>query len=221
MCRLSSRAIHVGVARGSRASSNPRPPGPRRPSRQSLDSFHQRLLSQGIGRQGKQAPRRCHGREIKSHARAVQIHRRLEHGFVLTFAPRRGDDGVLVAARRQAFLDRNHKGGMRADFQPYIHAEISQRTDRRRELHRLPDSASPMRGVALSAGMPSARHRAEKRNVFFLGREIGERCLQRLGSGLHQGVVERVIHTHEPRENALAAPARRRSPPATSEARKE
>ena len=45
MWRASSRAVQVGVARGRRISSSPRPPGARRPSRQSLASCHQRLLS--------------------------------------------------------------------------------------------------------------------------------------------------------------------------------
>ena len=48
---------------------------------------------------------------------------------------------------------------MRADFQPDIHAEFGERVDRRRELHRLPDAAAPMRRVARFAGAAARRSR--------------------------------------------------------------
>ena len=150
----------------------------------------------------------------------MQIHRGFEHELVLTFAPRGGDDGVLAAAGREAFLKRDRQRGVHADLEPHIHAEVCQRTDCRSELHGLPDSASPMRGVALSAGMPAPGHRAEERDLLLLRREIRQRRLQRLGRRLHQGVVERVIHTHEPGENSLLFQFDRRSPPERIEARK-
>ena len=60
-----------------------------------------------------------------------------------------------------------------------------------------------MSGVACLAGAPLAGHRAEKRDRLCLRREIFQRFFQGLGSGLHQGMMERVIHLHEPRENPI------------------
>ncbi len=88
----------------------------------------------------------------------MQIHR----GFEQAIRARARDGprqitGALTAARGEAFLDRMDERGMRADFQPHIHAEIGQRIDRRRKLHRLPHAASPVDGVARFARRSARR----------------------------------------------------------------
>ena len=79
----------------------------------------------------------------------MQIHRGFEQRLVLALAARRRRaPAPWSAAPGEAFLNRVHERGMRADFQPDIHAEFRQRIHRRRELHRLPHAAAPVGGVA-------------------------------------------------------------------------
>ena len=92
---------------------------------------------------------------------------------------------------------------MRADFQPHIHAEIRERTHRRGKLHRLAHTASPMLGAAGFARAAFAGDGAEKWDCVRLWFEVGNRDFEILGRGPHERVVERMIHAHEAREDAL------------------
>ena len=98
----------------------------------------------------------------------MQIHRGLEHGFVLAFPASGRQHRRFAAAPGEAFLNRMNERRMRADFQPDIDAEVRQRVHGGRELHRLPHPSPPVRGVARLAGAPLAGHRAEKRHRFRL-----------------------------------------------------
>src|SRR5436190_19428060 len=92
---------------------------------------------------------------------------------------------------------------MRADFQPDVHAEVRQRIDRRRKLHRLPHASSPVEGAARFARATCASDSTEKWNRVGLWHEIGECVLQLFGGRLHQRVMEGMIDTYESSEDAL------------------
>ena len=64
--------------------------------------------------------------------------------------------------------------GMRADFQPHVHAEVRQRAHGRGETHRFANATAPVRGVARFAGATFAGHGAEKWNVARLRFKFGE-----------------------------------------------
>ena len=117
-----------------------------------------------VGGQREQPARGRHRREIQRHAGAMQIHRRFEQRLLLALAAHRSQHRRLGAAGGEAFLNRVHQRGMRADFQPHVHAEIRERIHRRRKLHGLPHAASPMLGVARFAGAAFAGDGAEKRD---------------------------------------------------------
>src|SRR6476660_9896716 len=92
---------------------------------------------------------------------------------------------------------------MCAELKPDVDAKLRRCVDRRRELHRLPDSARPMRrvtGITIKA-IPS--NGAEKRYLLRFRREISQRILERLPLGLHHRVTEWMIDAPQPREHAL------------------
>src|SRR5688572_24657688 len=96
-----------------------------------------------------------------------------------------------------------HQRGMRAEFQPDIHSEIRERIDRRSKLHWLANSASPVSRIATRARTLLPADRTKERRRLRLRLQIREGLLQRLRRRLHQGMMERMIHAHEPGENAF------------------
>jgi len=103
----------------------------------------------------------------------------------------------------EAFLNGMNQRWMRADFQPHVDAEIRQRIDGRRKLHRLPHSLAPILSDARRARAPLARHCAKKRNRLRLRREIGQRFFQRLGSRFHHGMMVGMVHPHQTGKDPL------------------
>ena len=93
---------------------------------------------------------------------------------------------------------------MRANFQPYIHAEVARRTDRRRRTAR-----------AALFRVPNERRHTLRRNAVRPVTVLKNGTLSSLGArsasavsnaseaGCIKGWWKRVIHTHEPSENAL------------------
>src|SRR3954454_17251582 len=103
----------------------------------------------------------------------MQVHRGLEDGIVLAFAPNGGNDHWFgVASAGKTFSDRMCKGGMGAELQQNINAEICDGVDCRRKLHRLPNAASPVSCVSSISRNPISRDSAEKRNAFRLCNHI-------------------------------------------------
>src|SRR5256714_11893409 len=92
---------------------------------------------------------------------------------------------------------------MRAELQPNVHAELGDGVDRRRELHRLPNSASPVRRITPIAVETAARNRAEKWDVLRLRRKIDQRILERIRRRLHHRMMKRMIDPHESCEHTL------------------
>ncbi len=124
-----------------------------------------------VGGQGKQFARWRHRREIERHAGAMQIERGFEEAFVLALAAGGGGDRRPSGPRaaRHSWIEMDERG-MRADFQPHIHAEVGERIDRRDKLHGLPDAAAPVGGGAVVPGAALAGHGAEERNGLRLRR---------------------------------------------------
>ena len=91
---------------------------------------------------------------------------------------------------------------MRADFQPGIHAELRERSDRGSKLHRLPHAARPVRGIARFPCEPPTADGAKKRYGFGFRRQIRQRRLECVGGGLHHRMMKGKTHLQEPRKNA-------------------
>src|SRR3954471_22598117 len=104
----------------------------------------------------------------------MQIHGGFQSSVILAPPSRGADDRCVRPVASETLLNRMPERGMRAYFQPYIHGECSEGIHGGRELHRLPDAASPVSGIARLAPHTGARNRAEKRDNFALRLEIGE-----------------------------------------------
>src|SRR4051794_24038465 len=95
------------------------------------------------------------------------------------------------------------QGGVRAELQPDVHTKLGDGIDCRRELDRLPDSASPMRSVARIPVETVAGDGAKERNFFGLRRQVGKRIFKCVRSRLHHRVMERMIDPDKSCEDAL------------------
>ncbi len=152
----------------------------------------------------EQATGRCDGGKIERDAGEVQIERGFEQGFVFAFAAGRGQDGVLRALSPLGIPGSNGpSAGMRADFQPGVGAEFGDGGDRLGKLHRLAHALRPMFGRAGFTGNLQATDGAEEWNLLRLRRQMSQRFLERVGRGLHHGVMERETRLQEARENSL------------------
>ena len=209
MWRPSSRAVHVGVARGSRISSSPRPPGAETAFAPVARFMPPAALVPRVSGQREQPARGRHRRKIQRHAGAMQIHRGFQQRLVLPLAAHRRQHRHLGAAPGETFLNGMNQRGMRADFQPHVHAEFRQRIDRRRKLHGLPHASSPVGGAARFARATPAGDGAEKRDRLGLRHEIGQvlsRVPRRPAASADDGRDDRPGRVGRKR---LAAPARR------------
>src|SRR5207248_3762955 len=101
-----------------------------------------------VSREREQTTRWGHRPEVEWHSRPMQIHCRFEQRFVFAFpANRRNYDRLWTAAASETFLDGMRQSGVSAELQPNIYSKVSDRVDRRRKLHRLPDAAAPVRCI--------------------------------------------------------------------------
>src|SRR6516225_8705463 len=92
---------------------------------------------------------------------------------------------------------------MRTEFQPNVNTCVCQGIDRRRELHRLSHSLTPVSGAACRPCALTAGHRAEKRENLCTRFEVMQGSFQGLRSRPHQGMMERMVNLYKPRKNRL------------------
>ena len=134
-----------------------------------------------IGREREQTPGRRHRREIQRHAGPMQIHRRLQQALLLPLAAGGGKHRCLAATAGETFLHRVDQRGMRANFQPDVHAEIRERLHRRlANCARAAARRAPVGRVARFARAAIAAHRAEKRDGIGQRTQLLQRLLQLL-----------------------------------------
>ena len=124
-----------------------------------------------------------------------------EEASVFPFATRGRGDGSLLSTSREAFLDGDGQGGMRADLHPHVHSKIRQGIHRRNKLHRLPNAATPMGGDAIFTSMTLTTHRAEERHRFHPRREVRQFLGESVCRWLHHRMVEGMIHADETGEH--------------------
>ena len=167
MWRASRRAIQVGVARGRRTSSRPRPPEPRRLSRQSVAFIPPAAAIPSISRQRKQTPGRGHRREIERHSQAVKVQRGLEERIPAPArdARKRATGSLAAAAPGEASPAWNGRvPGCAPNSSQTSTPNSASAFDGRGKLHGLAHAVAPMRGVAAIRPRAIAGDGAEKRD---------------------------------------------------------
>ncbi len=208
MCRASSRAIQVGVARGRRASSKPRPPV----AEAAFAPFPAIRATSGRGPRRRPAGK---GADAKASSPRNRASRRRDAGPARfparTRAPARGGP-----RRRPALFWRCCRHGRRG-----IPGWNGRAPDARRfpatHPRRIPPAHRPRPRTAPAAGCrapqwaashasPSCRSpvTVEKNGIVSAcGARSARSASSCIGRRLHHRVVERMVHLHESREDAL------------------
>ena len=132
----------------------------------------------------------------------MEIVGRLDHRFLLALAAGGRNNLGLLPFAREAFLNGNGQRGVRAEFQPDIHAVLRHRVDRFDETHGLTDPAPPVGRDTVLPATTLSGHRAEKRNRPVAWLQVGQPLLHGVGCRLHHGVVEGMADPDEAGEHA-------------------